>query len=111
MSRPFPPRSSSSSGPFVRVNGKIRAREVRVVGLDGKQLGVIALGEALNIARASGVDLVEVAPNAVPPVVEAKDPIGLVPPAPEGAWIRVVASAAEETGVARVIGESPEVLL
>ena len=73
MSRPFPPRSSSSSGPFVRVNGKIRAREVRVVGLEGKQLGVIPLGEALNIARANGVDLVEVAPNAVPPVCRVVD--------------------------------------
>ena len=73
MSRPFPPRSSSSSGPFVRVNGKIRAREVRVVGLEGKQLGVLALGEALNIARAHGVDLVEVAPNAVPPVCRVVD--------------------------------------
>ena len=67
MSRPFPPRSSSSSGPFVRVNGKIRAREVRVIGIDGKQFGVMALGDALNLARASGVDLVEVAPNAAPP--------------------------------------------
>jgi translation initiation factor IF-3 len=73
LSRPFPPRSSSSSGPFVRVNGKIRAREVRVVGLEGKQLGVIPLGEALNIARANGVDLVEVAPNAVPPVCRVVD--------------------------------------
>ena len=59
MSRPFPPRSSSPSGPFVRVNGKIRAREVRVIGLDGKQLGVLQLGDALNLARANGVDLVD----------------------------------------------------
>ena len=73
MSRPFPPRSSSSSGPFVRVNGKIRAREVRVIGIDGKQFGVLALGDALNLARASGVDLVEVAPNAVPPVCRVVD--------------------------------------
>ena len=72
MSRPFPPRSSSS-GPFVRVNGKIRAREVRVIGLDGKQLGVLALGEALNLARTNGVDLVEVAPNANPPVCRVVD--------------------------------------
>ena len=73
MSRPFPPRSSSSSGPFVRVNGKIRAREVRVIGTDGKQLGVLALGDALNMARAAAVDLVEIAANANPPVCRLVD--------------------------------------
>ena len=73
MSRPFPSRSSSPSAPFVRVNGKIRAREVRVIGTDGKQLGVLALGEALNLARASGVDLVEIAANANPPVCRLVD--------------------------------------
>ena len=73
MSRPFPSRSSSPSGPFVKVNGKIRAREVRVIGPDGKQLGVLGLGEALNLARANGVDLVEVAPNATPPVCRIVD--------------------------------------
>jgi len=73
LSRPFPSRSSSSSGPFVRVNGKIRAREVRVIGTDGKQLGVLALGDALNMARAAGVDLVEIAANATPPVCRLVD--------------------------------------
>jgi len=73
LSRPFPSRSSSSSGPFVKVNGKIRAREVRVIGPDGKQLGVLGLGEALNLARANGVDLVEIAPNATPPVCRIVD--------------------------------------
>jgi translation initiation factor IF-3 len=73
LSRPFPPRSSSSTGAFVRVNGKIRAREVRVIGIEGNQHGVMALGDALNLARASGVDLVEVAPNAVPPVCRVVD--------------------------------------
>ncbi len=73
MSRPFPSRSSSSSGPFVRVNGKIRAREVRVIGVDGRQLGILSLGEALTMARSNGVDLVEVAPNATPPVCRLVD--------------------------------------
>ena len=73
MSRPFPSRSSSSSGPFVRVNGKIRSREVRVIGVDGKQLGVLSLGEALTMARANSVDLVEIAPNATPPVCRLVD--------------------------------------
>lgn len=68
LSRPFPSRNSSSSAAFLRVNGKIRAREVRVIGGDGKQLGVFPLNDALNLARQHGVDLVEISPNAVPPV-------------------------------------------
>ncbi|HWH71821.1 MAG TPA: translation initiation factor IF-3 [Candidatus Sulfotelmatobacter sp.] len=73
MSRPFPPRTSPSSGAFVRVNGKIRAREVRVIGVDGKQLGVLTLGDALTLARSHQVDLVEIAPNATPPVCRLVD--------------------------------------
>jgi translation initiation factor IF-3 len=73
LSQPFSPRNGSPSAPFVRVNGKIRAREVRVVGADGKQLGVLSLGEALTLARANGVDLVEIAPNATPPVCRLVD--------------------------------------
>lgn len=73
MSRPFSPRPSPSSASFVRVNGKIRAREVRVIGVDGKQLGVISLGEAINLARANGVDLVEIAATATPPVCRLVD--------------------------------------
>lgn len=73
MSRPFPSRSSSPSAPFVRVNGKIRAREVRVIGVDGKQLGVLSLGDALTMARTNGVDLVEIAANATPPVCRLVD--------------------------------------
>ena len=52
----------------MRVNGKIRAREVRVIGPDGNQLGVFQLNDALNLARQHGVDLVEISANAVPPV-------------------------------------------
>lgn len=73
MSRPFPSRNSSFSGSFTRVNGKIRAREVRVIGIDGKQLGVIPLNDALALARTNGVDLVEIAPNATPPVCRVVD--------------------------------------
>jgi len=72
LSRPFLPRNSST-GAFVRINGKIRAREVRVIGVDGKQLGVLTLGDALTQARAYGVDLVEVSPNAAPPVCRLVD--------------------------------------
>jgi translation initiation factor IF-3 len=73
LSRPFPPRSSSSSGSYVRVNGKIRAREVRVIGAEGNQVGVFPLAEAINMARQHGVDLVEIAPNATPPVCRIVD--------------------------------------
>jgi translation initiation factor IF-3 len=72
LSRPFSPRNSSPAS-FVRVNGKIRAREVRVIGVDGQQLGVIPLTEALNLARQHAVDLVEIASTAVPPVCRLVD--------------------------------------
>lgn len=73
MSRPYSSSSNSGHGNFVRVNGKIRAREVRVIGTDGKQIGILPLGEALTLARQHGVDLVEVAPNANPPVCRLID--------------------------------------
>lgn len=72
MSRPFPPRSFSP-GSSVRVNGKIRAREVRVIGTEGQQLGVFPLADAINMARAKGVDLVEIAATANPPVCRLVD--------------------------------------
>jgi translation initiation factor IF-3 len=71
LSRPFPARTPP--GPVIRINGKIRAREVRVIGADGRQLGVMSLPEALTQARANGVDLVEVAPTATPPVCRLVD--------------------------------------
>jgi translation initiation factor IF-3 len=55
------------------VNGKIRAREVRVISVEGKQLGVLPLGEALTLARSAGVDLVEIAATANPPVCRLVD--------------------------------------
>jgi translation initiation factor IF-3 len=73
LSRPVPPRFSSSGNSYVRVNGKIRAREVRVIGQDSQQLGVLALHDAIRMAQAQGVDLVEVAPNATPPVCRLVD--------------------------------------
>ncbi len=72
MSRPFSPRNSSPAS-FVRVNGKIRAREVRVIGVDGQQLGVIPLTDAINLARQHAVDLVEIAATANPPVCRLVD--------------------------------------
>jgi translation initiation factor IF-3 len=72
LKRPYS-RSSSSPGSFVRINGKIRAREVRVVDSDGRQLGILSLGDAITTARSQGVDLVEIAPNASPPVCRLVD--------------------------------------
>ncbi|PYJ49150.1 MAG: translation initiation factor IF-3 [Verrucomicrobia bacterium] len=52
-----------------RVNGRIRAREVRVIfGSTGEQLGIMKLSDALRKAQSLGLDLVEVAPTANPPV-------------------------------------------
>ncbi len=68
MSRPFNPRFARRQTPKLRVNGRIRAREVRVIGVDNEQLGIKSLGEAISLARAANVDLVEVAPQANPPV-------------------------------------------
>ncbi|MEL0140321.1 MAG: translation initiation factor IF-3 [Acidimicrobiaceae bacterium] len=56
-----------------RINDRIRAREVRLVGQDGEQIGIKPLPEALNIARAAGLDLVEVADRANPPVCRIMD--------------------------------------
>lgn len=55
------------------MNEKIRAREVRVIGEDGQQLGVYSTFAALNMARDRGLDLVEVAPNSIPPVCRLMD--------------------------------------
>lgn len=57
----------------VRKNDRIRAREVRLIGHDGRQIGVVTRDEALVHARAVGLDLVEISPNAVPPVCRVTD--------------------------------------
>ncbi|MBM3828003.1 MAG: translation initiation factor IF-3 [Actinobacteria bacterium] len=56
-----------------RYNERIRAREVRVIGPDGSQLGIKAVPDALLLARELDLDLVEVAPLAVPPVCRIMD--------------------------------------
>ena len=57
----------------LRVNGMIRVREVRLIGADGSQLGVVPTEEALSSARRNGLDLVEVSPTARPPVCKLLD--------------------------------------
>jgi translation initiation factor IF-3 len=56
-----------------RINERIRAREVRLIGPDGGQLGIKSLPEALSLARELELDLVEVADKAIPPVVRIMD--------------------------------------
>ena len=68
LSRPFSPRTFHPREPLHRRNGKIRAREVRVLDETKQQLGVMSLNEALRLAQAKQLDLVEIVPNAVPPV-------------------------------------------
>jgi translation initiation factor IF-3 len=66
--RPFRPRSFQPREPLHRRNGKIRAREVRVLDENKQQLGVMSLNDALRLAQAKDLDLVEVVPQATPPV-------------------------------------------
>lgn len=57
----------------IRINQQIRAREVRVIDTDGKQIGILPLSEALRLAENKQLDLVEVSPTAVPPVCRIMD--------------------------------------
>ena len=57
----------------IRINEKIRAREVRVIDEDGAQLGVLQPFEAMKLARERGLDLVEISPTADPPVCKITD--------------------------------------
>ncbi|HSU18111.1 MAG TPA: translation initiation factor IF-3 [Acidobacteriaceae bacterium] len=70
---PIPPLDKRSQKSFIRTNERIRAREVRVIDEKGEQLGVMAPFDALKIARERSLDLVEISPNAVPPVCKIQD--------------------------------------
>jgi translation initiation factor IF-3 len=59
--------------PEVRVNERIRVPQVRVIGDDGAQVGVLPVREALTLAQSKGLDLVEVSPTARPPVCRIMD--------------------------------------
>ena len=71
MNRPF--RSFRPRQPQRRRNGKIRAREVRVLDEGKQQLGVMPLVDALRLAQSRGHDLIEIAPEASPPVCRIVD--------------------------------------
>ncbi|MEI8645560.1 translation initiation factor IF-3 [Pseudoalteromonas sp. Hal040] len=56
-----------------RINEDITAKEVRLIGIEGEQAGIVSLKEAQAIADDAGVDLVEISPNAEPPVCKVMD--------------------------------------
>ncbi len=58
---------------FIRTNERIRAREIRVIDAEGKQLGILPPFEALTKAREQNLDLVEISPTAQPPVCRIMD--------------------------------------
>ncbi len=64
-------RRTKPKGP--RTNERIRASEVQVIASDGKNLGTLALQEAISIAKEEGLDLIEISPNANPPVCKIID--------------------------------------
>jgi translation initiation factor IF-3 len=57
----------------VRTNERIREPQVRAIGSDGRQLGIMPAEQALELARQENLDLVEIAPTATPPVVKIMD--------------------------------------
>lgn len=66
-------RRPQKRGKFVRINERIRAPQVRLIGEDGEQIGVVPTREALRTAIEREFDLVEVAPEAKPPVCRIMD--------------------------------------
>ena len=59
--------------PRIRINHQIRAAELRVIGESGENFGVISFKDAMDKAQAAGLDLIEISPNAVPPVAKIMD--------------------------------------
>ncbi len=56
-----------------RINHQIRAKELRVIGSQGENLGVLSFSEAMDKAHEAGLDLIEISPNAVPPIAKISD--------------------------------------
>ena len=69
--RPHNAPPTRETGP--RVNDKIRAPEIRLIGAEGENVGVVAPARALEMADEAGLDLVEISPNANPPVCKIMD--------------------------------------
>jgi translation initiation factor IF-3 len=74
MAKPYAGgRGRRDRGNYVRKNERIRAREVRLLGPDGQQIGVVSRDEALTAAKRVGLDLVEISASARPPVCRILD--------------------------------------
>jgi len=84
MALPFSPASGGTRPPFfqrrnndpfagIRRNHRIKVPQVRVISPEGKQLGILDTAKAVNLALEVGLDLVEVAPTATPPVCRIMD--------------------------------------
>jgi translation initiation factor IF-3 len=69
--RPHNAPPTRDTGP--RVNERIRAPEIRLIGADGENIGVITPDRAMMLAEEAGLDLVEISPNATPPVAKIMD--------------------------------------
>lgn len=69
--RPHNAPPQRDTGP--RVNEKIRASEIRLIGADGENVGVVHPAKAMDMAAEAGLDLVEISPNANPPVCKIMD--------------------------------------
>ena len=69
--RPHNAPPTRDTGP--RVNDRIRAPEIRLIGAEGENLGVVTPEKALALAEEAGLDLVEISPNATPPVCKILD--------------------------------------
>lgn len=66
-------RKQAEELPHAYINGQIRAKELRVIGANGENYGVISTKEALEHAKEAEMDLIEISPNAVPPVAKIMD--------------------------------------
>ncbi|TBX26121.1 MULTISPECIES: translation initiation factor IF-3 [Nioella] len=69
--RPHNAPPQRDTGP--RVNDRIRAPEIRLIGADGENIGVVSPARAMDLAAEAGLDLVEISPNAAPPVCKIMD--------------------------------------
>ncbi|WP_068112617.1 translation initiation factor IF-3 [Tropicimonas marinistellae] len=69
--RPHNAPPQRDTGP--RVNGRIRATEIRLIGPEGQNVGVVSPSRAMELAEQVGLDLVEISPNATPPVCKIMD--------------------------------------
>jgi translation initiation factor IF-3 len=69
----YPPRRNTDPFANIRRNHRIKAEQIRVISPEGKQLGVLPTGKALQLAQQFNLDLVEVAPSAQPPVCRIMD--------------------------------------